>query len=70
MEFYKQLKQVSFNSFPKELEELRWKTIRTRCLVVFHLEHRLSNFLFAELITEKLILYLRHLRNVLPSVLI
>ena len=49
MEFYKQLKQVSFNSFPKELEELRWKTIRTRCLVVVHLEYGLSNLIKGEI---------------------
>jgi hypothetical protein len=48
MELSKQSHEVLFDYIPACLVKLRWKTIRTGCLIVFHLEDSFPYFLLAK----------------------
>ncbi|KAK1661060.1 hypothetical protein QYE76_049219 [Lolium multiflorum] len=50
MELNEESHQVILNEFPEVLVELCWKSIRTRCLIEFHLADRFSHLLFCVMI--------------------
>jgi hypothetical protein len=50
MKLPKKSHKIILNQILEHLVELRWKTIRSRRFIVFHLKHYLSNLLLRELL--------------------
>jgi hypothetical protein len=55
MELIKKRYEIRLCSVPKVLIKLRWETIRTWCLIIFHLEDGLFNRFFTKRISQNFI---------------
>ena len=68
MEVREKRHKVVFNNFPEDLIEFYREAIRTRSLVVFHLEDGIFHLRYGELTSKQLIFLSGHLRNDLNSI--